>query len=427
MIKRKSIYNSILVTSSLSLLIAGCFGGSDHKKDEVASAPLTAISSDAEAQAAASAATDTDAMNNLGDTVDLGGMMDDFSYMLGTSFKAPNGSLKFSGHAESTKAMKKLEKLLKPAAAKLVHAKTLASGYGALAAQELPCPNGGTMTLDSNVDANGMSGSASLVYKDCREDFGSYYEITNGKINMSGNGSDTSYSVTLSIGDGNGTANNAANSSDLRTNTYDLTDAVIGWDVTSGNLKINFSVNNDSSGSPESYSSKISGSLANDSLVETTRETVSVRDFVADSKEGLTLTTFWDTDTKFDGVFETDVDSGNDGTVDENTYIGFNNLHVVIKYTSMSANSFNWGDYTTDINGKVVVEHTPGPVCGDGSYQIVTNTSFTHVNYVLTAGKMTINNSTVVEVAADGSLNITLNGGTPTNMTEDGLAGICLL
>jgi len=424
MLSKNPFYNSMLIAGGLSLALSGCLGGDEKKKDEVASEPLTEITSEADAQKAAGTVSDTDNIDNSMDSVDIDGVMDEMLSLAGTSAKLPNQTKKFAGNPKAVKALKKSLKALKPVLAKSVtakvKAKSLADGAELLVSQTIACDVSGDITIaDSRSSAT--SGTLTITFNECRDDHISYQEVTNGKIVLSGSGSENaSYSFTLTVGDGNTTVGGVDSTSDVRTVTYDPDGVMLGWDISSGVFTMGGSVIKDSAGSPTGFNLTYKANAGFSSLIEGVKETGTIRNFSLISKNS--YTDYFDSDDTVDGVFEGTLDETNDGVVDETEYLGFNNLHLVFSYPSQS----DFSTLTWEINGKIVSTHTPAE-CGDGSYQVVTNLAFSREAGVLVAGKMTINSSTVIEVLNPGMLTITVAGGTPTEVAEDQADSVCLL
>lgn len=86
--------------------------------------------------------------------------------------------------------------------------------------------------------------------------------------------------------------------------------------------------------------------------------------------------------------------------------------------TETPATDYSYTLYTAD--GKVTVDNTGFCADGDGIWVIVTNTALKEMTATgeITAGKMTINTTTVVEFQTDGSVIVTAGGGTPTTVAK---------
>lgn len=105
----------------------------------------------------------------------------------------------------------------------------------------------------------------------------------------------------------------------------------------------------------------------------------------------------------------------------------FTNLTLVAK-TPVNGSVSGTFDYMS-INGGMTLTTLPAATCTDGTFDVVTNTDLKIDNTTgnTVAGKITINTNTVVTFKADGSVDVSLNNGTPVNYTEAQLLALCPL
>ena len=114
--------------------------------------------------------------------------------------------------------------------------------------------------------------------------------------------------------------------------------------------------------------------------------------------------------TRSNGAFE---ESWTEGGVSKSTSITFEKFDT----TETPASDDSYVDYTAD--GKVTVDNTGFCADGDGIWVIATTTAIRETaTGEIVAGKMTINTTTIVEFKLDGSVIVTVSGGTPTTVTK---------
>ncbi len=188
-----------------------------------------------------------------------------------------------------------------------------------------------------------------------------------------------------------------------------------------------------SAGTGSSVSVAISG---NGSMVDTQYVQGSPTTLNPNYRATVTLTSFSVVDefgfssTSFNDKFT--ANGSTEASIAEDTGAGF--VTIYGEKDSFTNLVVNWGlDTNTNIetysiDGAFGIQFTPANTCVDGTYSFVTNTPVTY-DYntgMYTGGQITINGTVVVKYLADGSVQVSIDGGTTfTDFTDTQFDQIC--
>ncbi len=117
--------------------------------------------------------------------------------------------------------------------------------------------------------------------------------------------------------------------------------------------------------------------------------------------------------------------SDTDSTINYTESDSYSNFVIVDKSPAAGSPDF---DYLT-MTGVFSISTTPADKCIDGTFSIATNTDvkIDNATETIVEGQLAINAAAVAVYNADGSLTVTVNGGTPATFSEAELAALCSL
>jgi hypothetical protein len=278
--------------------------------------------------------------------------------------------------------------------------------------QTTSCLGGGNTIMD--MDASGTS--LTMTFNSCKEGG----TLTDGAVVLSGI-SQASSSGNISIG---------TDARPFVETTYSSSTSTVVSEVSTGVFTMNFTATDTSTANPK-ITATVNGYSDVVDHVAHTHEKQVMNNFTI---KGMTL----GSTTTIGGVTYDVVTSTIDGTVTGTTYVSDTNAaisyqegpntftNVVIVDKSPSSGT---GDEYFSIDGMISISTTPADRCIDGTFTIVTNTALQidGATGQTKAGKMTINGNVVATFNIDGSVTVSVDGGTPLVYTRAALDTICAL
>ena len=259
-----------------------------------------------------------------------------------------------------------------------------------------------TMSLTTAMD-NTMSISAgttadsySITFTNCLMDT----TRLNGTMTETSSLSGQTTSFTTTLGNSDGTVTSA----DFKIEFFETTTDTTAYATLTIDLTETGTENN--TATPPSYSFAANGKMKYDEGSNNYAMSLTNVNFAFSENATTGMMT-----TTSNGTFG---ESWTESSVSKSTSIAFENFVT----TETPASDYSYVLYTAD--GKVTVDNTGFCADGDGIWIIVTNTAIKEMTATgeIVAGKMTINTTTVVEFQADGSVIVTVSGGTPTTITK---------
>lgn len=313
-------------------------------------------------------------------------------------------------HAAEVRAMKAPTKHY---AAFVKKAKAMKAGSRVPGTGDESCTDGGSVNVSGTYGTSNFS-NIIMTYSNCREGG----EQLNGTITVT-DGTITSSSMTFSmtIGDGDGTIeNNADFRVEMFSDNYTNLFARYTADMTmSGSMDLAGSSFSFTANGKEDYSDFIDtySMTFTNVIFSSTMGTASGSDTV-------------------NGVF-TESWTGTGGT--ESVSITFGDADTSAELTTNTNPDFTiaWATgtnyYEFSVDGKIVTDFTTSDAdCLDGTFLIDTTTPVRQDSTTgeTTAGRVVINDATVIVFNSDGTVSVSISGGTPTNYNSmEDLENVC--
>ncbi len=413
--------------AGLVIGIGGCTdeGSSNGGNAEVNAMKTTAIADDTQAQAAVKTILEDSFLTGSIDDADFSAYIDDIqSWFIDASPKS------MTQHKKQMRLPPALAEAARSSLALIVPELENArktprspgnSSHGALATQTIACDDGvGSVSFNGKYQDD-YNASIQLSYNGCRLNqpdiyYNATYKLRSGDLKLSISGNETSWSASVTLGNGDRDLNDE--------NDYHL------QYINSDNIvlaEINYSLTT-------KYSDKTKAATAQSSMLYIAQYTVDGQaEVIVNTSENYRHTTAFrgvslqETDiaysTSFDidanGVIDYQKDNNQDESVEHGYLYGFSNYHYVYDNSAY----YSTGNTSWEIGGKFAIARTPAQ-CGDGVYQVSTVSPVVGSGSGYSAGKLSINDASF-SVLSPGLYEITTPAGT-VQVNDDTLQNICL-